>query len=156
MKHFKAVAAMSKNRVIGNAGKIPWYLPEDFKWFKQLTTGHTLVMGRKTFESIGRPLPNRTTVVISRRGLKFDGTETITDLALVEPSKYKGDVFIAGGSNVYAQSLPLCSDLYLTLVDRDVEGDSLFPPFESDFDLVEEVASHKDFKILHYKNKHLT
>jgi dihydrofolate reductase len=155
MKYFKAIAAMSKNRVIGNAGKIPWYLPEDFKWFKQITTGHTLVMGRKTFEAIGRPLPNRTTIVVSRQGTKFEGAKTVTDLALVEPEKIRGDVFIAGGSNIYKQVLSLCSDLYLTLVDRDVEGDSLFPDFESDFELFEEIAQHKDFKILHYKNRHL-
>jgi dihydrofolate reductase len=66
MKHFKAIAAMSENRVIGNGNKIPWHLPEDFKWFKKMTTGNVVVMGRKTFESLGKPLPNRTNVILTR------------------------------------------------------------------------------------------
>src|SRR5688572_18874869 len=77
MKHLKAIAAMSLNRVIGNGNKIPWHLPDDFKWFKQMTTGHTIVMGRKTFESIGRALPNRKTIVISRSGFTNPGVVTI-------------------------------------------------------------------------------
>src|SRR6188508_641958 len=68
LPYFKAIAAMSLNRVIGDGNKIPWYLPEDFQWFKQVTTGHVLVMGRRTFESIGKPLPGRTTIVLSRAG----------------------------------------------------------------------------------------
>src|SRR3954447_21165440 len=71
MKPFKAIAAMSENRVIGRENKIPWHLPEDFKWFKQLTTGHFVMMGRKTFESLGRPLPNRTNIVVSRSPMKL-------------------------------------------------------------------------------------
>src|SRR5438874_8105014 len=80
VKPFKAVAAMSLNRVIGAGNKIPWHLPEDFKWFKQLTSGHLIVMGRKTFESIGKPLPNRTTIVVSRSPLSIPGVEVISDL----------------------------------------------------------------------------
>src|SRR5438132_2289163 len=80
MNHFKAIAAMTLNRVIGAGNKIPWHLPEDFKWFKKLTTGHVIVMGRKTYESIGKPLPNRTTIVLSRSPLDIPGVTTIADL----------------------------------------------------------------------------
>src|SRR5258706_6675103 len=81
MKPLQAIAAMSLNRVIGAGNKIPWHLPEDFKWFKRITTGHVIVMGRKTFESIGRPLPDRTTIVLSRAAFSHPGVQTIRDLA---------------------------------------------------------------------------
>ncbi len=148
---FKAIAAMSLNRVIGAGNKIPWHLPEDFKWFKQLTTGNVIVMGRKTFESIGKPLPNRETVVLSRSGFYHPGVRIVSDLSEIDPAKETREVFICGGAQVYAQALPLCSDLYLTLVKREVEGDAFFPAFEDRFDLVEEIRDTPEFKILHYK-----
>ena len=80
MKPFKAIAAVSLNGVIGAGNKIPWHLPEDFKWFKQITTGHVIVMGRKTFESIGKPLPNRQTIVLSRGAFSFPGVRVIRSL----------------------------------------------------------------------------
>src|SRR5438132_11171950 len=90
-KALKAIAAMSLNRVIGSGGKIPWHLPEDFRWFKQLTTGHVVVMGRKTFESLGKPLPNRTNIVVTRRG-DLPGVVTIGDLTALDPEQFEGDV----------------------------------------------------------------
>src|SRR2546430_1379287 len=110
---------MSLNRVIGAGSRIPWHLPEDFKWFKKMTTGQIIVMGRKTFESIGRPLPNRTTIVVSRSGNVIPGIETISDLAqlpTLASARENKEIFICGGAQIYAQALPLCSDLYLTLV----------------------------------------
>ncbi len=147
----RAIAAMSLNRVIGAGNKIPWHLPEDFKWFKQMTTGHVIVMGRKTFESIGKPLPNRETMVLSRSAFTHPGARTIQSLD--EVSKQGGDreVFICGGAQIYAQALPLCSDLYLTLVKRTVDGDAFFPPFEDQFELVEEIRDTPEFRILHYR-----
>ncbi len=144
---------MSLNRVIGAGNKIPWHLPEDFKWFKQLTTGNVIVMGRKTFESIGRPLPNRETVILSRSQYSFPGTRTISDLKQIDPTKESREVFICGGAQIYEQALPLCSDLYLTLVKREVEGDAFFPPFEDRFELVEELRDTPEFKILRYRQK---
>lgn len=147
---------MSENRVIGNGNKIPWHLPEDFKWFKKMTTGQFVVMGRKTFESIGRPLPNRTTLILSRSSFQFPGVQTIADLDEIEravPDLADRQVFICGGAQIYEQTLPLCSDLYLTLVKRVVEGDAFFPPFEDQFTLKEEILDCPDFKILHYQNK---
>ena len=145
---------MSLNRVIGAGGKIPWHLPEDFKWFKKMTTGHVIVMGRKTFESIGKPLPNRTTVVLTRRPEPIAGALRISDLNQLNnlPETVGREIFICGGAEVYQQALPLCSDLYLTLVKRNVEGDTFFPRFEDWFTLVSEVMDCPEFKILHYRN----
>jgi dihydrofolate reductase len=153
MKHFKAIAAMSENRVIGKGNQIPWHLPEDFEWFKRTTTGHIVVMGRKTFESIGKPLPNRTTFVLSRTNFSFPGVRTISALSQVDLENETRDVFICGGASVYGQALPFCSDLYLTFVKRTVDGDAFFPAFEDRFVLAGELLDTPEFKVLHYRNK---
>lgn len=153
MKHFKAIAAMSENRVIGAGNKIPWHLPEDFKWFKKMTTGNIIVMGRKTFESIGKPLPNRETVVLSRGQFQYPGVRTISDLSQIDPPKESREVFICGGAQIYEQALPLCLDLFLTLVKRTVEGDAFFPKFEDQFEFAEEILDCAEFKIIHYRNR---
>lgn len=193
MKHFKAIAAMSLNRVIGAGNKIPWHLPEDFKWFKQMTSGNVVIMGRKTFESLGKPLPNRINIVISRhpgrlqksfpeafgqawvargkthlpdRPHQFElpklGAAATVDLRIIkdflklDPESSPLDFYIAGGAQIYEQALPWCSDLYLTLVKREVEGgDAFFPPFEDKFDLVETIRDEAEFKILHYRHRSL-
>jgi len=151
MKRFKAIAAMSENRVIGNGLEIPWYLPEDFKWFKQTTVGQVVVMGRTTFESIGRPLPNRTTIVLSRSGFQWPGVRTVASLDGIDTDAYDADVFICGGAQIYALALHDCSDLYLTHVKRVVEGDVFFPPFEHLFDAGTELLDTPDFRIMHYR-----
>ena len=127
MKYFKAIAAMSLNRVIGNGNQIPWHLPEDFKWFKGVTSGNVIVMGRKTFDSIGKPLPNRETIVLSRSAFSFPGVKTISSLDELPSLTGNKQVFICGGAQIYEQTLPLCSELFLTLVKREVAGDALFP-----------------------------
>ena len=147
---------MSLNRVIGAGNRIPWHLPEDFKWFKKTTTGQVIVMGRKTFESIGKPLPNRTTGVLTRSPGLVPGVRTIADLRQIDPTDPAlagREIFICGGAQLYQQALPLCSDLYLTLVQRVVEGDTFFPPFEDQFELAEEVLDRPEFKILHYRRR---
>jgi len=147
---------MSVNRVIGAGGKIPWHLPEDFKWFKKMTTRQVIVLGRRTFESIGNPLPNRTTVVLTRSAEPIPGVLVISDLSRLDPAQppFAGrEIFICGGAQLYNEALPLCSDLYLTLVKRIVEGDTFFPPFENRFDLVAELRDEPEFKILHYRNQ---
>ena len=192
MKHFKAIAAMSLNRVIGAGNKIPWHLPEDFKWFKKMTSGNVVIMGRKTFESLGKPLPNRKNLVLTRhpqrlikkhpeifgeyhewRGgqqlkrayqlhfTKLEGKLT-TDILVfksldkIDPVEFPNDVFIAGGAQIYDQALPRCSDLFLTVVKRQIEGgDAFFPPFEDKFDLIETIRDEPEFKILHYRHRAL-
>lgn len=147
---------MSENRVIGQGNRIPWHLPEDFKWFKRMTTGNIVVMGRKTFESIGKPLPNRETIVLSRSGFSHPGVRTVADLSAIDLAGESRDVFICGGAQVYEQALPRCSDLYLTLVKRIVDGDTFFPAFEDRFDLVAEVLDRPEFHIVHYRNRTLS
>lgn len=145
---------MSLNRVIGLGNAIPWHLPEDFKWFKKMTTGQVIVMGRKTYESIGKPLPNRTTIVLTRSGQPIPGVLTAPSLEAINlrvPELAGREVFICGGAQIYAQALPRCSDLYLTLVQRNLEGDAFFPSFEDQFELVETLMDSPEFKILHYR-----
>src|SRR2546427_8450852 len=103
MTSLTAIAAMSLNRVIGAGNKIPWDLPEDFQWFKKMTTGHIIVMGRKTFESIGKPLPNRTTIVLTRSPAPIPGVTTISDLsqlAAPSPAMAGREIFICGGAQI--------------------------------------------------------
>lgn len=124
---------MSENRVIGADGKIPWHVSEDMKFFKRTTLGHVVLMGRKTYESMGRPLPGRENWVVSRTGEIAD-VRMIRDLAeITEPTDGR-KLFIIGGSQVYEQLLPQCEELLLTLIKRTVEGDALFPPFEHLFE----------------------
>ncbi|MCC6430400.1 MAG: dihydrofolate reductase [Gemmatimonadaceae bacterium] len=144
---------MSENRVIGNGPAIPWHLPEDFKFFKATTTGHVIVMGRTTFESIGRPLPNRETIVVSRSGFAFPGVRTVTSLDEIDVEADAREVFICGGAQIYELALPRCSDLFLTHVKREVEGDVLFPPFEHLFESVSELRDTPEFRIVHYRRR---
>jgi dihydrofolate reductase len=148
----KAIAAMAKNRVIGAHGKIPWHLPDDFRWFKRATIGGVVVMGRKTYESLGKPLPGRENVVLSRSA-EIPGVRMIRSMEqLLSESFGEREVWIIGGSDLYAQALPFCTDLYLSLVDLEPEGDALFPAFESAFELREIIESHPEFKVQHYTN----
>jgi len=150
---FKAIAAMSLNRVIGRGKTIPWHLPEDFKWFKETTMGHVLAMGRRTYESIGRPLPGRETVVLTRNPCSVTGVRTLDSLeALGQAEAYRDrTIFICGGAEIYAQALDQCADLYLTRVKREVEGDAFFPEFESIFDSGEILRESEAFDIVHYR-----
>lgn len=121
------VAAVAENGVIGRANDLPWRLPSDLKFFKALTMGHTLVMGRRTYQSIGRPLPGRRTIVVTRGGL--EGVETAPSLRdAVDMAQ--GPVFLAGGAAVYREGLDLAETLYLTRVHAAPKGDTHFPAFE--------------------------
>ena len=126
------IAAVSENNVIGNGNALPWRIPEDLARFKALTLGNTLIMGRKTFESIGRPLPGRTTVVLTRReDFAAPGVLVAHDpeeaLSLVKGP----NAFVAGGADVYRLFLPLASKLFLTRVHGAYDGDTCFPPFRT-------------------------
>ena len=123
----KIIVAMSKNKVIGDSNNLIWHLPEDLKRFKQLTTGNTIVMGRKTYESIGRPLPNRRNIIITRDLNYFvDGCEVVNSLeeALLLSNN---DCFIIGGGEIYRQAIDISDKIYLTLIDKEFEGDTTFP-----------------------------
>lgn len=150
MRPWIAVAAMSENRVIGRAGSIPWHLPEDFRWFKQLTMGHTLVMGRKTFESIGRPLPGRQTIVLSRSADAIPGTAIARSPDEIERIATGERIFICGGEETYRLLLPRCAEVFLTIVRCHVDGDRALPEFETGFAPPETIADNPEFRILHY------
>ena len=152
MSAFKAIAAMSENRVIGRGKEIPWHIPEDFKWFKETTMGHVLVMGRHTFESIGKALPGRETMVLTRGEFSHPDVTVIRSLDEVAARLEGRDCFIAGGAQVYEQALARCSDLFLTLVKREVEGDVFFPEFENYFEEVAVLRDEAEFRIIHYRN----
>lgn len=123
------IAAMSRNRVIGRDGAIPWSIPADMSRFRELTLGHTVIIGRKTFESIGRPLPGRKNIVVTRQpDYPAPGAMTAGSLAeALRLAEGDGEVFICGGGDIYAQALPLAARIYLTVADFEVEGDTLFP-----------------------------
>lgn len=131
MKPLALIVGLSRNRGIGLRGALPWHVPEDLKRFKALTMGHAILMGRKTHESIGRPLPGRRNIVITRGQGAFPGCERAGSLeaalALVTDDALP---FVIGGAQLYAEALPLVTHLFLTQLDRDVEADAFFPELE--------------------------
>jgi dihydrofolate reductase len=142
------IVAQSSNRVIGNNNELPWHLPEDLKYFKQVTMGKPIVMGRKTYDSIGRPLPGRKNIVITRQsGWSAEGVDSVSSLsAAIERAKNHAferqieEIMIIGGAQIYSEALPLADKLYLTQVHDNVEGDAYFPEFtEGDWQEVERV-----------------
>lgn len=126
------ITAMADNRVIGIENRLPWNLPADMKWFRQQTLGKPVLMGRKTFDSIGRPLPNRRNIIISRdTGLAVDGCDVVNSAeAAFELCRDAAEVMIIGGASFYEQMLPKAERLYLTLVHANVVGDAHFPKID--------------------------
>jgi len=126
------IVAMAKNRVIGNCDQLPWHLPTDLHRFKQLTMGHSLLMGRRTFESIGQPLPGRQTIILSRNPeYRATGCKVATDInAGIQLAGSTTELFICGGGNIYRQTLPLTERLYVTEIDAEIAGDSFFPNWQ--------------------------
>lgn len=185
----KAIAAMALNGVIGRGNTIPWHLPEDFKWFKRATMGQVVIMGRKTFLSLGKPLPGRKNYVLTRhprkllddpafapyvagakvgsaahprkRPLQFvlpgaPGTELCLARGLdsLRRAGLLESAWLAGGAMLYEQFLPECSDLYLSVVFREVEGDAVFPPFEHLFEPDYTVdLKTPEFEVRHYRRR---
>jgi len=129
------VAAMAQDRVIGKDNQMPWHLPADFAWFKRCTMGKPVVMGRKTYDSIGRPLPGRQNIVISRdASLVIEGVTTVTSIE--EALQAAGDVeevMIIGGGTIYQACLPRANKLYVTYIDAKIEGDTQFPAWSEEF-----------------------
>ena len=148
-----AVVAMASNRVIGRDGDLPWQFPEDLKFFKSLTMGHPIVMGRKTFESIGRPLPKRRNIVLSRTLEQApEGCELIGSIDELGPGglDLRGTVYVIGGTQIYAALLPALSEIILTFVHEPHEGDTFFPRFEDRFELSEVLLRSEDYERRRY------
>lgn len=138
------IAAVSKNNQIGLHGKMPWHLPEDLSYFRQITSGHPVVMGRKTFESIGKPLPGRTNIVLTTQThFSAEGIIALHDIdTLLKLYKTSEEtLFVIGGGEIYRTFLPYATSLYLTLINEVVEGDTSFPSYEEDFYLASSTPS---------------
>ncbi|MBP7821577.1 MAG: dihydrofolate reductase [Saprospiraceae bacterium] len=140
-----AIVAVAKNNVIGHHNQIPWYLPADLKYFKKITSGHHVIMGRKSYQSIGRPLPNRTNVVISRDPFFVSsGCLVVRDVEEALDLCYENEeseAFIIGGGEIYKQTLPYWDKVYLTEVDVEVKGDTYFPELSDEW-LLESAEHH--------------
>jgi len=153
------IVAFSKNRVIGNKGIIPWKIKGEQKRFKELTTGNVVVMGRRSYEEIGKPLPNRTTIVISNTKTYSD-VNCMTATSLNEALKMAEgrNVYIAGGAQLYKESIYLVDKMYITLIDEIVEGDTVFPQFnEEDYDIQvdERFEGEKPYTYMTYSRRKL-
>lgn len=146
------IVARSKNNVIGKDGKIPWNIKGEQKQFKELTTGNTIIMGRKTYEDIGHPLPNRTNIVISRT-TNYPGVITVDSLEKALELA-EGNIYIIGGYNLFKEVIPLVDVMYITEVNMEVEnGDVYFPSFnEAEFEITKG-EENSDFKRLIYTRK---
>jgi len=148
---WKAIAAMSQNRAIGKGGGLPWHIPDDLKFFKTQTKGGIMVMGRKTYESIGRPLPGRETIVLTQQqGLRIPGVSVINQVEVLDHLATQKTIWICGGAEIYRLLLPKCDEILLTVVHRNIDGDAFFPDFESVFSRSEVIQEHPDFTIHRY------
>jgi dihydrofolate reductase len=180
-----AIAAMSRNGVIGRGSEIPWRIPEEFRWFRRMTLGSVVIMGRRTFESLPKPLDGRITVVLTRHPARLLSDERMKarfEGALVGAAAHRApdiaqlslpkiprtevrlargleslakagltrSAWLCGGAQLYGQFLGQCSELFLSVIDRDVEGDTFFPRFEHLFDLAGVAAEFAEFRVLHY------
>ena len=141
------IVAYAKNQVIGNKGCIPWKIKGEQKRFRELTTGNVVVMGRRSYEEIGKPLPNRTTIVVSSTK-QFEGDNCMTAKSLEEAIRMAGDrdIYISGGARLYEEALPLVEKMYITEIACEVEGDTFFPTFNKD-EFIREVDAHFESEI---------
>jgi len=126
------VVATSLNNAIGKNNKLLWHLPADLKHFKELTNGHTVIMGRKTYDSIGKPLPNRRNIVVTRQNIKIDGCKTVNSIkAAIDWCQGEQEIDIIGGAEIYRQALPFANRIFLTIVQQNFEADTWFPELDS-------------------------
>ncbi|QNS14851.1 dihydrofolate reductase [Mannheimia bovis] len=142
------IVARTKNKVIGKNNQMPWYLPVDLAWFRQNTVGKPVIMGRKTYESIGRLLPKRPNVILSRSGFEVEGAYSATSLEqaveLAKSFANSDEIMIIGGGELFKQALPTADTLYLTEIQAEIEGDTFFEFDEENWQLVEEKWSEID------------
>jgi len=146
---------MTRERVIGDGNRIPWRLHGEQRWFKEVTMGHPILMGRKTFESIGKPLPGRRNLVVTRTGY-FAGVDLIRDLESFDPAPYESggqEIFVIGGAEIYSALLGGCDAIYVTIVKTGHPGDTFFPEFESQFEVAETIRETAEYDIFRYKRR---
>ncbi len=146
---------MTSDRVIGSGDGLPWHLPEDLQLFKRLTMGCTVIMGRKTYASIGRPLPGRHNIVLSRSQKEVPGVQFCDSFmaGLTASSRLGRLVFVIGGEELYHKALPIASELHISWVNADVSGDKYFPEFDLADWIPCEDEAHPEFRYIHYRRK---
>jgi len=155
------IAAMDRNRLIGNKNQLPWHLPADLAHFKQVTMGKPIVMGRKTYESIGKPLPGRTNIVISRSDYKAEGVEVVSSIcAAVAKVANADELVVIGGSTIYEMVIDVVDQMYLTFVEAEFTGDTWFPAFDSEKWFISSEEKHAadeknkyDYRYVTYEKK---
>jgi len=148
----KAIAAMTPSRVIGRGNTIPWKIPGEQKWFKEVTMGQCVLMGSKTYLSIGKPLPGRRNLIVSRTQT-WQGAEMIRDLSQFDPANYQKEVFVIGGAEIYRQLLDRCDELLITRLKAEYPGDVYFPEYQSKFSAVEQIRETPDYSIFRYARR---
>lgn len=148
------IVAMSLNRVIGKGNEIPWNIPEEQQLFKKITIGHTLIMGRKTYESIGRPLPERKNIIITRnKHFTSEGCHIYPSLKQAIEDHKNTRIFIIGGAEIFRQTLAIADEIYLTVIQEEIEGDVFFPEFpENDYRIKDRKFFDREisFELIHY------
>jgi len=134
MNQISIVVAISSNNAIGKNNQLLWHLPADLKHFKNITTGHTIIMGRKTYDSIGKPLPNRRNIIITRqKDLQLDGVEVVNSLdEALTLCKDEKEIFVIGGAEIYKQAISICDKIYLTRVHQNFDADAFFPELDNE------------------------
>lgn len=146
------IVAMTADRVIGRDGGLPWHLPGDLAFFKRTTTGRSIVMGRATYDSIGRPLPKRRNIVVTRNpDWSAEGVEAIGSPADLDSLGLEGEVFVIGGAKIYEAFLPRLDELLVSHVFESHPGDTCFPSFEALFSAPEVLETHDDFEVRRYR-----
>jgi dihydrofolate reductase len=148
----KAIAAMTPSRVIGRGNAIPWKIPGEQKWFKEVTMGHCVLMGSKTYASIGKPLPGRRNLVVSRNQT-WKEVELIRDLSQFDPADYQEEIFVIGGGEIYRQLLDRCDELLITQLKAEYSGDIYFPEYDAKFRIVEQIRETPDYRIFRYARR---
>ncbi|MBR5761263.1 MAG: dihydrofolate reductase [Lachnospiraceae bacterium] len=155
------IVAYTKNRVIGNKGQIPWRIKGEQRRFKELTTGNVVIMGRRSYDEIGRPLPNRFTIVVSKTA-HYEAENCVTMPSLSEAIAYAEEnrpgenIYLSGGAGIYKEGLPLADKLFITEIDLEIEGDTLFPEFDKSLytrTVDEEVDGEIPYKYVTYTKK---
>lgn len=149
----RAIAAMAENRVIGNRGVMPWHVPEEMKWFRGVTMGHTLVMGSTTYRHMSKKLAGRKVIVVSHRDqLLFEGDQRCDNLQVLldQYRTSKADLIICGGASIYAQAMPYMEELYLSIIPGDFQGDTIFPELDKALKLAS-ITVKNGFQIMTYK-----
>ena len=146
MAQFKAIAAVSQNGVIGKQGDLPWRIPGELKWFKKITMGHVIVMGRKTWDSLPGALPGRENWILSRSNLSSENFRTFNSFEQIEKEAGDRTVFIIGGGEIYSSFISKCEELFITEVQQFIEdGDVFFPTFKNQFEFVENLEENEQF-----------